>query len=260
VTALAARWSRDLTAVMALALLGLVLALVPGGGRLEGAVLLVLVLALPGYALAAAFFQPGSIPAAERTVYVVALSIAVTGLGGLLVQVLFDLDRGVWVALLLTATVTSAWIARRRRELLPFESSSPRYEPPGVSPLAIVAMVLAVGIAAGAFSIAVNSTRDSRAAAHFAELWLLPEPGGEGTERTVSIGVRNHEGRAVSFRLQATRGTEILATRMIRLDRGESWQTSLRAPPPTPKRPLRVALLREGRVYREAFLRSELAP
>lgn len=258
--ALAARWSRDLTAVIALAGLGLALALLPGAGRLEDAVLLLLVLALPGYALAAAFFQPGSIPAAERTVYVIALSVAVTGLGGLLVQVLFDLDRGVWVALLLIATVTSAWIARRRRELLPFESSSPRFEAPGVSPLAVVATALAIGIVAGAFSIAVSSTRDSRAAAHFAELWLLPRPGGDPTERTVSIGVRNHEGRAVSFRLQAARGTEILATRTVRLDRGETWQTSLRTPPPTATMPLRVALLREGRVYREAFLRSELEP
>ncbi len=258
-SALAARWSRDLTAVLALAALGLVLALVPGRGPLEGTVLLLLVLVLPGYALAAAFFQPGSIPAAERTVYVVALSVAVTGLGGVLVQVLLDLERGVWLALLLGATVAATWIAQRRRELLPFERPSPHFELSSFNPAAIVAMLLAVGIAAGAFSIAFGGARDSRAAAHFVELWALPEPSGAGEspETAVSIGVRNHEGRPVSFRLEAAQGTEIVSSWAVQLARGERWETILPTSLPSATAPLRVTLLREGRVYREVLLESE---
>jgi uncharacterized membrane protein len=257
VSALAARWSRDLTAVLALAALGLVLALVPGGGPFEGLVLLVLVLVLPGYALAAAFFQPGSIPAAERTVYVVALSVAATGLGGVLVHVLFDLDRSVWLALLLGTTVAATWVAQRRRELLPFEGASPNIDLPRLSPHAALAFAAAVALAVGAFSLALDSARDSRADAHFAELWVLPEGDAGSGEGTVAIGVGNHEGRAVSFRLQAIQSDKVLLTRTVRLDRGEVWRTSLLAPASAPGEPLRVVLLREGRVYREALLGNE---
>jgi uncharacterized membrane protein len=259
VTALPARPSRDLTAVAALALLGLALALLPGSGWVEGAVLVLLVLVLPGYALAAALFQPRSIPAAERTVYSIALGIAVVGLSALVVQVLFNLDRGLWVGLLLAATLVACWAAQRRRELLPFESAPPRVEPPSVNPLAVVAMLLAVGIAVAAFSIAVHSTKDSRADAHFAELWVLPRTGADAgpVESAVSIGVGNHEGRRVSFRLRATRGKEVVARWTVRLARGERWQTSLRTPRPSATAPLRVTLLRDGRVYREAFLTGE---
>jgi uncharacterized membrane protein len=257
---LAARRSRDLTAVAALALLGLALVLIPGGGWLEGVLLLPLVLILPGYALAAALFQPGSIPPAERAVYTVALSIAVTGLGSVLAQIAFDLDRGVWVAMLLAATLAACWVAQRRRELLPVEGASPRFELPSVNPLAIVAVLAAIGVAAGAFSIAVDSTRDSRAEAHFAELWVLPQrntSGGSGGS-SVSIGIGNHEGRPVTFRLQATRGGKVVASWTVRLTGNESWQTNLSAPRPSASAPLRVILLRNGLVYREAFLRSNL--
>jgi uncharacterized membrane protein len=261
---LAARWSRDLTVVVALALLGLVLALTPGSGWFEGVLLALLVLVLPGYALAAAFFQPGSIPPAERSVYAIALSVAIAGLGGVATQILFDLDRGVWLALLLTVTVAASWIAQRRRELLPFEGASSRLELSSVNPLAIVAVLVAVGVAAGAFSIAVSSTRDSRGDAHFAELWVLPQPraGAGSTEPAVSIGVGNHEGRAVSFLVRAARGAKVVAQWNVHLARGERWQTSLRTPTPplSAATPLRVALLREGRVYREAFLRSKAEP
>jgi uncharacterized membrane protein len=256
---LAARWSRDLIAVLALALLGLVLALIPGGGWVEGALLSLLVLILPGYALAAAFFQPGAIPAAERTVYTVALSIAVAGLGGVLTQIVFNLDRGVWVALLLAATVAACWAAQRRRELLPLDSAAPRFQLPGISPLAIAATLVAIGIAATAFGIAVNGTSDSRADAHFAELWVLSQPGASpsSAEPGVSIGVGNHEGRSVSFLVRAARGAKVLARWKVHLARGDRWQTSLRTPPLSAAKPLRVTLLREGRVYREAFLRSD---
>jgi uncharacterized membrane protein len=259
VTALTARWSRDLRAVLGLALLGLILALVPGGGWPEGSVLLLLVIALPGYALAAALFPPGSIPVAERTVYVVAVSIALAGLGGVLTQIFFDLDRGLFIAPLLTVTLAACWIAQRRRELLPFENASPRFELPGVNPFGIVAMLVAVGIAGGAFSTAVHSMRDSRGDAHFTALWVLPEGGG-GTGASVSIGIGNHEGRPVSFGLRATRGREALIRRQVRLARGERWETSVRAPAASDARPLRVALIRSGRVYREAFLRSVAEP
>lgn len=256
----AARWSRDLIAVVALALAGLVLALFPGGGWLEGAILLPLVLILPGYALAAALFPPGSIPAAERTVYIVALSMAVTGLGSVLAQIVFNLDRGLWIALLFTATVAGCWVAQWKRDLLPLENASPHLELPRPNPLAVVAVVLAIGVAAGAFSIAVGSTRDSRAENHYTELWVLPHPGTEGGpgRSAISIGIGNHEGHPNTFRLLAAQSGKIVGSWTVHLARSEHWQTSLRAPAPAPTAPLRVTLQQNGRIIREVFLRRDL--
>ena len=73
---------RDLTLVVALACLAFVAALLSAPVLLRAVLLVPLVLVLPGYALAAALFPPGTVSPAERGVYSVGLSIAVDGARG----------------------------------------------------------------------------------------------------------------------------------------------------------------------------------
>jgi uncharacterized membrane protein len=255
-----ARRSPDLIAVILLAVLGLLLALMPGGGWPQGVILALLAVVLPGYALAAALFPFRAIPAAERAVYTFALGIAIPGLGGVLTQILFNLDRGVFAGLLAGVTLVACWVAGRRRASLPAPLPWPSIRPPRFAPLGLVAFLLAGGIAAGALSLAVRNSEESLADAHFSELWALPTAGGSSGGRTVSIGVGNHEGQVVAYSLLATQGEEVVGHWRLRLQRGAHWRTRLHVSQPPSSKPLRVTLRRGGRIYRDVFVASEAAP
>jgi uncharacterized membrane protein len=257
----AARWSRDLQATVVVALMGLILAFLGGDGWLKAVLLLPMVLVLPGYALTAAFFPPGSIPAAERAVYTVMLSIAVTGVGGMLVEVFVGLEPRSWAALLFLATLSASWLAQRRRRHGASEPASTQIEVGRLNPLSLLLLAAAVGLAAVSLSTAIGDAREGRDDAHFVGLWALPHKSpGTGGAGAVSIGVLNHEGRPVSFRLRVTREGNTLVNRPLRLGRGREWSMLLRVSPAPAPSPLLVTLLRGGAVYRQAFLRSEPEP
>jgi uncharacterized membrane protein len=76
------RSSLDLAATMALAVLGLFVALIPADVWLRVVVVAPMVLVLPGYAITAIFFFPQTLPTSERLVYTIALSLAITAAAG----------------------------------------------------------------------------------------------------------------------------------------------------------------------------------
>lgn len=246
------RRSTDLVALLVLALLGLVAVLAGIDGFVGAVLLLPLAFAIPGYALAAALFPPGQIPASERAVYVIALGIAAAALSGILVQLVFSLDRMAWALTLSGLTLAAGAVAAaRRREDRPWAEVE-------LNPVAVVLLVMALAMAAWAAANATNRARDELGDAHFTELWLLPSAGSApGASKRVSIGVSNHEGRTTSYQVNLTLGGVPLRNWTVRLGEGQAWTTSLQAPRPTDSRPLRVTLLRDGRVFRNAFLRSD---
>lgn len=256
----AADWSRDLAIVLALAVLGAVLAVVPGDGWIEEGVLLVFILFLPGYAATAALFPPRSIPVAERTVYAVALSVALTGLSGVVVQLVLNLDRDTWIVLLMIMTAVGCLLAQLRREWLP--PAETRIRLFRVNPAAIVMFLLAAALAGVAFSLSVTSTREMRADAQFAQLWILPAPNGraENGSEAVSIGVANHLAEDVVYRLELLYGTEPVTAWTFHIGKRGEREFSAQGPQPLANRALRAVLLRDGRPYREAFLRGGPEP
>ena len=248
------RSSLDLATAMALAVLGLVVALIPVDAWLKAVVIVPMMLVAPGYATSAIFFPPQTLPASERLVYAVALSAAAVAFTGVLVQLLLPLDRFVWAISLSLVTLGLTWLALRRREREGIEWLPPRLPLRVVLRPAISLSVAAV-IAGWAISIASGGAGEERERAHFTQIWALPQASGR-----VAIGVTNDEGATESYRLRIASGGVTLSERELRLGDGDSWQTSLSIPSISPERPLRVVLLRNGEMYRRVQLNNEATP
>jgi uncharacterized membrane protein len=249
-----ARPSLDLVATLGLAVLALIVALVPVEGWLRVALLISLVFVLPGYAVVSALLPSGTIPATERAVYTLALSIVVLVLSGVIVQLVRGVDRATWVILLPLITVAATGVALRRRRALPWEP--PRRVVPLIPPISALALVIAVALAGWAISIASTGARSDRVAARFTELWVLPAQVAPTGGKAVSVGVENHQGAPVSYRIRMTqRGIEI-AGRDIRLRDGDRWRGQFPVRRISRAAPLLVTLLRRGAVYRRVYLTS----
>jgi uncharacterized membrane protein len=236
-----------------------VAALAPTGVAVKVVVLLPMVLLVPGYALAAALFPPGSISAGLRAVYGLALSFAACALAGVVAQLVVGLDRTSWAVLLFVVTVAACAAALRRRENPPGEPLRPLFDVPGVNPLAAVAVLAAIAIASWAFSIASNGAHEQHDEARFAALWALPQQGAAGAGR-VTIGVSNHEGRPTEFQVRVTQRGRLLSGWRVPLGDGRRWQASLPAAAISEAAPLLVTLLKDGQVYRRTYLRRGPAP
>ncbi len=247
-------WWGDLTAVVALAVAGLVLALIPVSGPIRTVALLPLVLILPGYALAAALFRPGEISRELRLVLSVAFSLGVTALGGLVVQLVLKLDRPVWATLLACLTVLAAVVALDRRDAMPADSGRTELRLPRVGLASVVAMLVATGIAGGAIAVATRGVHRQQNESRFSSLSLVPQ-GPSGTAPPVSVGVSNHEGRTVAYRLIVKRGTRTIRRWRFRLGVNQDWQAELTASAISGAGPVIARLDRGGRPYHRVALR-----
>jgi uncharacterized membrane protein len=236
---------RDLAFVVGLACVGLLAALLPAPVWLRAALLIPLVLVLPGYALTANLFASGSIGASERLIYTLALSIAVTALGGLLTQIVLDLGRDVWAALLSLVTIGAGVRALISR-------TDPGPSRPRVSwrllPAGLV-FVLAAAIAAFAIVSADHGLHNAQAKIRFTSFWLLP---GRFTASmaTLAVGLRSHEGERTGYTLQLSREGHPLLTRTLVLNGGEKWERSLNLSTSGADAPVIATLSREGIPYR----------
>jgi uncharacterized membrane protein len=244
---------RDLALVSALAIAALVVALLPVATWLSAALLLPLVLFLPGYALAAGFFAPRTVGRIERAIYAVALSIAVVAVGGLLIQLVLGLSRDPWVVFLVMVTLGAALWAHRKHPV------EPLVWPAGISPalpVAILAFALAGVIAGLAIASAGSGLREAQAKIHFADFWLVPVGAGSlaSGEETLEVGLRSHEGRPVQFGLQLSREGQILLGRSVSLRAGETWKRTFAVTEAPRGVPVIATLTREGKSYRRLDL------
>jgi hypothetical protein len=247
---------RDLGAVVALALLGLLVALLPVAGWVNAVALLPLVLILPGYALAAALLLPGTINRDYRVVLVVAFSVGASALGGVLVQVVFRLDRPVWAALLFSITALASAVALIRRDGLPADHHLVSFRPPRVGALSATAILAAAAIAGWGIAIATGGAHRQLENSHLSSLWVVPQQGGAATsaDAPVSIGVSNQEGRDASYLLRVKKDGVTLRDWRIHLVPDQQWQAGLAAPTVSGQGPLLVELYRGGELYRHASL------
>jgi uncharacterized membrane protein len=240
---------RDLALVAALAFAGLLAAVLQAPVVVRAVLLVPLVLVLPGYAIAANLFARGTIGPIERAVYSITLSIAVVAVGGLLIQLVLDLDRDVWAVFLAAVTI---YAALRLRGESPGEPIAWPQAIPWPLPVATVAFVLAGVIAGLAIASAGEGLREAQAKIRFTDFWLLPDGAGplaSGGTR-LRVGLRSHEGRPVRFGLQLSRDGRTIARRSLRLRAGEEWTRTFVVPEAPRGVPVLASLAREGQPYR----------
>lgn len=247
---------QDLAVVIALALLGLLVALLPAAAWLRAAVLLPLLFVLPGYALAAALFPPRTIDLADRIVYVVALSFAATVLGSILVQLVTELDRVSWTLMLVTVTVlaSGAGLARREERPARHPAGAPRLPVTDwltAATLPVLTLLVAVAIAAAAIGLARQGVEDHGSGAHFTSLSVIPRQYA-GKVVSLAIAVHNREGSDSGYLVRLSRSGLPDRNFPIRVPRRSRWRTVVRVGSLSGHGPVGVSLYRDGSLYRRA--------
>lgn len=242
----------DLALASAAAIASLVLAALPVGGPAREIALVPLVLILPGYALTATMFGPGTIPRAERLVYTVSLSVGAAALGGLFWQLWLGLDRLAWVSLLTAVTLLACATAQRRRLAPPRREPKRLPRPPRPGWPTALAIVAAVALAVVAVNTASEGLESQRGMSHFSSLWIVPAADQDGS---LEVGVSNHLGAAHDYRILVDREGIVLRDRRLRLGPHQQLQMTLAAPeligPEVPSKKLVVVTLyKDGVPYR----------
>jgi uncharacterized membrane protein len=185
----------------------------PGSLRLLAG--LPLVLALPGYALGYVLLGSRALGTAERVALSVALSLTMTILGTLVLDVLsLPLSRRTWSLFLGTITVAAAVAGD-------VGSSELRRDPrtwrvPRVRDAAAVGLALA--LAAAAVVLARTPLHPPRGVTGYTQLWVLPR--GPGVE----VGIASRELGPVRYRLDVSTGEDVERRwTQLRLEPGEQW-------------------------------------
>lgn len=246
--------STDLVVVALLTLIAVLLAVASPPGWLQAIGLAPLAIALPGYALLAALFPPGTLAPSDRFVHAFVFCISAAALGGLLLQLVVDLDRTVWVAIMATVSLVGSAAAWRRRQALPIQyEAGVRRPPPGAA--WGLAFLLAVAGGAAAIVIASDGVHEQQSRQVFASLWAVPsaQPGGTGPVR---VGVVNHGGPA-SFELEVSAADEVLQRLPVRLGTSREWRVELPPPVDSSTESLRIALVHRSVPYRSVELNIE---
>jgi uncharacterized membrane protein len=229
--------SFDLIAVVLWACAGVAI-LVSGANMLviQAIFALPLILFLPGYAFTAALFPasfgespPESTPSClnrvERMLLALGLSLALTALGGYVLNVLpSGLNRTSWAIALGSLTVLAAGVAYFRRPAISAGSKG-RLD---LNARPIVMLVLALLLAFGALSIA-TSAAVNQAEPGFTQLWMLPS--GRANSLALRLGVRSHERSTLQYRLEVQGMSKTtLSLDPITLNPGAAWETTLILP------------------------------
>ena len=251
---LSAPWWGDLTVVLAFTVVALVVALSPASGPARAALLLPLVLILPGYALTCVLFLPGEIRLDLRLVLSVAFSVGVSAVGGLIVQLVIPLDRPVWATLLALVTVLASVQALKRRDGMPADTEQPTLRIPRIGLVSLLAMLAAIAIGGWAIAIATEGAHRQASEQRFSSLWLVPA-GAPQASSAVRVGVTNHEGRATTYHLSVGRAGRTIRRWRLRLEPDHTWQILVAASAISGTGPVIAQLDRHGRRYHRVVLR-----
>jgi uncharacterized membrane protein len=250
--------SVDLAAAAAAALFALAVAAIADSGPLVAVALLPLVLVLPGYALTAILFPPGTIDRDLRIVLTASLSIAATALSGLVLQIFVDLGRGVVAVTLAAIVVAAAAAASRERERR--QDKAPSLSVPRLPAPTLLAFAAAVAICGVAVAIATEGAERQLDQPHFSGLWLVPKGAPETPPNgpPVVVGASNEERRERGYRLVVRRGGSTVGAWDFRLPADGEWEKTLTASElSTGGGPLVAQLERGGDVYRRVAIELE---
>jgi hypothetical protein len=236
---------RDTIGLAAVTLVLMLIGLAAGGGP-AGTVLrtlagLPLVLILPGYALSPLIVPsrpPKLGPLLWRVMWVAGLSLAVTVLGGLLLNLTpAGLTRVTWTislsAVTLLALAVSAWLRRRpaQERATQERATQERATQERAIPRTRAGTRIAAGYAAAALAISGTAVGLAIASAGwqhspgFAQLWMVPARNTAGA----SLGVRSGYSDAETFHLVLRRGPDAVLSWDFTLGSGQTWQRTISA-------------------------------
>jgi hypothetical protein len=243
----------DLAATITLAALAtLIVTFVPGMRPLRAPFAALLLLALPGYSLTAVLFPGRAIDWPRRLLLTIGLSISVSVVVGLLLNLTpFGLRAWSWsVALLAVTCGTCAVAACLERE------------PPSLPAVArrrvgLPSLLFLLGAALLVFSAVVlaQTPLTAKNAQGYTALWLLPAGSGE----SVHVGITSGELHPLSFRLVVRVGSKKEYDRRLpALQPGQQFEATLPlGGAPAGPRPTVALLYRQDRprsIYRLARL------
>jgi uncharacterized membrane protein len=191
--------------------------------RLIGA--LPLVLFLPGYAITAALFPPRSLGILERLLFSLGLSVSVTALAGLVLNLTpWGLQTSTWAMALAGIVLLASIIAwRRRRDAaiisVPVDLKFKlRFRDGLLLSLAVVITGTAIGLSR--LPVAPNNV------AGYTELWMIPAETGNSTD--FRLGITSAEFTETRYRLQVSAGDQVVqAWPELNLKPGEAWETTI---------------------------------
>jgi uncharacterized membrane protein len=241
----------DLRFVAALALAGVLVTVLPIPDPLRAIVFIPLVLAVPGYAITAALFPPSFVTREERAVLSIALSVAFWALAGLVLQLMIDLDRWVWLTLAVIVTLGAVLLAQSRRMEQP--SPAPRRRPPRPRVAAVAAAALTAAITVVALAVASGGQQRELDRAHFTSVWIAPPAaGGEPLSGEISVGVRNQEGAPAEYTVVVTTQGRTIEEWDLSLEDDETWLGAV--PAAEAEAAVVASLLSDGILYRRVKL------
>lgn len=241
----------DLAVVAGLAVIGALAAVLPLHGWLQALLVGPLVLALPGYALAAALFPPRTLSRGERLVHAFVFSIAAAAIGGVVLQLLLDLHHTVFLLLELAVTLGAGAVARRRRRTV--RPSGARAQPapaPGPGIVVLLGYAAAIVIAIAAVGTASSGVREQQNRQVFTSLWAVPDA---GDPSLVRVGVWSHGGPE-ALQLRVAAGEEVLTEIPVELSEGPRWEETLPANVEATAPDLTLTLLNGSVPYRSVAL------
>jgi len=220
------RPSNDLLAVMVGAGLCAVLALVlPVNSIVRLICALPLVLFLPGYAITAALFPPRSLGNPERLLFCLALSVSVTALTGLALNLTpWGLQTSTWAIALAAIVLLACTIAWRRRQATAINATpiDMKFKLRFRDGLLLGLAILVTGAAIGLTRLPVAPD----GVAGYTSLWMIPaEPSNSNALR---LGLNSAEFTDTRYRLQVSVGDQVVqAWPELSLKPGEIWETTI---------------------------------
>jgi hypothetical protein len=220
------RLSSDLIAVMVSAGLSAVLALVlPADSIVRLICALPLVLFLPGYAITMALFLPRSLGVPERLLFSLGLSVIVTALAGLALNLTpWGLQTSTWAITLAAIVLLAGVIAWRRRQDAAITSV-----PVDMKFKLRLRDGLLLGLAVLVTGTAIGLTRIPAApngVAGYTSLWMIPA--NPGNSNDFRLGFNSSEFTETRYRLQVSVGDQVVqAWPELSLKPGGTWETTI---------------------------------
>ena len=247
----------DLALVIVLAFAAcLFAALLPTSvAALRAPLCLPLVLALPGYALAAAMFQPGELRTAELVTLSIAFSVAATiGTGLLLAAFGVRLTATPWMGLLTALTVAAAAraSARGHARAIALPALFPAVRLRRAEGAALVAALALVAVAA---TLGFTPLHAPKGTLGTSAIWLVPAPHGR---EAACVGVINEQLHTTSYTVSVgAAGAPAQRFGPITLAPGGHWSRAIAVGPGRPAVDASLTTtLNPSVVYRHVVLRD----
>ena len=242
--------STDLLIVAAMATAGMLAPLTATNNLALGLLFgLPLALALPGYALRAAGSPSSALGPAERLAFSLGGSIAVSVLGGLVLDATpWGLGPASWALLLggITLAACAAALFRRRAVAEAPADATARMRLREIGLFGLAALV-----AATAFGVAIGGAAQPPAEG-FTQLWMLPAAG------QLRLGVQSYEPQPARYTVELVAGdTLVRRWAAVDLQPGTRWETEALLPSAEPGAAIELRLYRSdqpARVYRRVAL------